>query len=126
MNKKIRNMILIELGILLLVLIIYIAIKTGIVELIPKCVVNTYFHILCPACGGTRCVINFFNGNFANSFMYHQIFFIIIIYLIVLNIIFIINSFRKKEIAKNLYPNNKFWIIFIIILAIFTILRNII
>lgn len=126
MNKKIKKMIFIELGILLLVLIIYMAIQIGIIELIPKCIISTNFHILCPSCGGTRCVINFFRGNFVASFMYHPIFFMMIIYFIVLNAIFIINSFRKKEIATFIYPKNNFWIAFIIILIIFTIFRNII
>lgn len=126
MNKKIKNMIFIELGILLLVLIIYISIQIGLIDIIPKCVVNTNFHILCPSCGGTRCVISFLNGNFYESYLYHPIFFVMIIYLIVVNAIFIINSFREKELATFLYPKNKFWIVFIIILMIFTIYRNII
>lgn len=126
MNKKIKNMILIELGILLLVLIIYIAVRTGMVELIPRCVVNENFNILCPSCGGTRCVVNFIKGNFTESFMYHPIFFVMIIYFIILNIFFIINAFREKQICTFLYPNTRFWNIFIIILIMFTILRNII
>lgn len=124
MNKKLKKMFLIELGILFLVLIIYIAIKIGAINLIPKCIIRTHFHILCPSCGGTRCVISFLNGNFVDSFKYHPIFFITIIYFILVNILFIINSFREKEIATFLYPKTKFWIGFIILLLIFTVFRN--
>ncbi|MBO5413745.1 MAG: DUF2752 domain-containing protein [Clostridia bacterium] len=125
MNKKLKKMIFIELGIVFLVLIIYIAIKTGIVSFVPRCIINKNFGILCPSCGGTRCVINFVGGNFVDSFNYHPIFFITIFYLIIVNVIFIINSFRKKEVSTFLYPKSKFWIGFIIILFIFTILRNV-
>ena len=118
-------MILIELGILFLVLIIYIAIQNGIIYLMPKCIINEYFHILCPSCGGTRCVVNFINGNFMDSFKYHPIFFIMIVYLIILNIVFIINSLKSGQKIKFIYPKNKFWIIFIVVLFIFTIFRNV-
>lgn len=126
MNSKIKNMIKLELTILLGVLIIFIVIKTNIVYLIPRCIINETFHILCPSCGGTRCVMNFISGNWYTSFLYHPIFFITIIYLIIVNILYIINSISKKEILTFLYPKTKFWIIFIIIIFIFTIIRNII
>lgn len=125
MNSKIKKMLQLELGILFLVLIIFIIIKTNLIYLMPDCLINTYLGILCPSCGGTRCVINFIQGNFMQSFLYHPIFFITIIYLILANILYIVNSFKKKEILTFLYPKTKFWIIFIIILLIFTIVRNI-
>lgn len=125
MNKKLKRMIWVELGIIFLVLIIYIGIQTDLINLIPRCIVNKKIGILCPACGGTRCVINFIKGNFIESFNYHPIFFVTIIYLIIVNIIFIINSFRKKEILTFLYPKAKFWIVFLIVLLIFTVLRNV-
>lgn len=124
MNNKIKKMLQLELGILFLVLIIFIAIKTNIISILPKCFINETFGILCPSCGGTRCVINFALGNFEQSFRYHPIFFITIIYLVLVNILYIINTFRKKEILKFLYPKTKFWIVFLIFIFIFTIIRN--
>ena len=126
MRPKIKKMINLELGILFLVLIIFIVIKTNIVSVIPKCFTYTTFGILCPACKGTRCVMNLINGNFLESFNCHTVFFITILYLIFVNIIYIINSFRKKEVLKFLYPKKTFWITFLVVLIIFTILRNII
>ncbi len=125
MSKKIIKMILIELAIISVVLIIYVFIKTNLINFIPECIINKHFHILCPSCGGTRCIINLLSGNFTQSFKYHQIFFITIVYLMIVNIIFIINSFKKKEIATFLYPKTKFWIIFIVVILAFTIIRNI-
>ena len=126
MNKKIKNMLLLELGIVFLVLIIFIMIKLNMIKYIPNCFIHEKFGILCPSCGGTRCVINFLTGNFMQSFLYHPIFFITIIYLLFINLIYIINSFRKKEILTFLYPKEKFWYVFLIIILIYTIVRNII
>ncbi len=125
MNSKIKTMLQLELGILFLVLIILIITKTKFVHLMPNCLVNTYFGILCPSCGGTRCVINLLQGNFAQSFLYHPVFFITIIYLILVNILYIVNSFKKKEILTFLYPKERFWIIFTIVIITFTIFRNV-
>jgi len=125
MNKKIRNMLLLELGIIFLVLTIFILVKLDIIKYIPTCFVNKKFGILCPSCGGTRCVVNLILGNIKESFLYHPVFFIMIIYLVIVNILYIVNSVREKEIATYLYPKMKFWITFLIILAIYTIIRNI-
>ena len=124
MNKKIKKMLLLELGVIFLVLIIFIIIQLNILKYMPECLIKQTFGILCPSCGGTRCVINFMLGNFSASFTYHPIFFITIIYLILTNILYIINSFKKEEIATQLYPKTKFWFIFLIILLIYTIARN--
>lgn len=124
-NNKIRNMLLLELGIVFLVLIIFIISKFNLIYLIPECLIRKNFHILCPSCGGTRCIANFACGNFKESFLYHPIFFITILYLLIVNILFIINAFRKKEILTYLYPKEKFWIGFIIVILLFTIFRNI-
>lgn len=87
---------------------------------------NKTFGILCPACGGTRCVVNLMLGNYQESFSYHPIFFLTILYLMLVNFIYIISTITKKEIASNLYPKAKFWMIFLGILLIFTVIRNII
>ena len=130
MNKKstnkIKRMLKVELGIIVLLLIILIIIKSGLVYYIPECIIHRMFGILCPSCQGTRCVMQLVQGNFAASFNYHPIFFITIMYLLPINLLFIINSFKKKEILTFLYPNKYFLIGFIIILAIFTVVRNIV
>lgn len=125
MNSKIKKMLLLELGILSLVLIIFIIIKANLIYLLPSCLINKTFGILCPSCGGTRCIINLLQGNFLESFNYHPIFFVTAIYLMVINVIYIVNAFRKREILTFLYPKVKFWIVFIVILLIYTVVRNI-
>lgn len=124
MTSKIKKMLILELGILLLVLIIFIIIKYKIFTILPQCPFNKFFNLQCPSCGGTRCIVNFALGNFKESFYYHPIFFLTIIYLIAINLLYIVNAFRKKDIATFLYPKTKFWIIWIIILLVFTVIRN--
>ena len=126
MKKQVKQMLLLELGILFLVLIIFIVVKYKIFTIMPTCIINKYLGILCPSCGGTRCVVNFALGNFKESFLYHPLFFITIIYFIFINFVYIINSFRNKKIFTFLYPKTKFWIVWITLLIIFTIIRNIV
>ena len=125
MNKKIKKMLFIESGILILILIVFLIIQLGFVYLIPECIIHKNFGILCRGCQGTRWVINFSKGNFIDSFNFHPVFFVTIIYMLFVNLIFIINSFRNKEILTFLYPKLKFWIAFLIIIIVFTICRNI-
>ena len=87
MSKKTQNMLLLELGIIFLVLIIFIVVKSNLIKYFPTCLINEKFGILCPSCGGTRCISNIILGNFKMSFLYHPIFFITIIYLVIINII---------------------------------------
>jgi len=125
MSSKVKRMLKIELGIIFLVLIIFIVIKSNLIYLMPTCIIKETFGILCPSCQGTRCVISLLSLNFKQSFLYHPVFFITIFYLCFVNIVYIINSFKKKEILTFLYPKTKFWIVFLIVIGIFTILRNI-
>ncbi len=57
--------------------------------------------ILCPSCGGTRCVFNFFSGNFVLAFRYNHLIFFALIYafafLVLLNIhVFVKNKYTFK------------------------------
>ena len=123
--KKKKNMILIELIIIFIIISSYIFINSKYINYMPECYIKSHYNILCPSCGGTRCVISFLNGNFIKAFKYNIVFFITIIYLIVLNVVYIINSFKKKKILEMIYP--KWWqvIIWVCILLIYTIIRNI-
>ena len=121
--SKVKKMLIIELGILLLVLIIFIIAKTGIYTMFPKCMIKEVLKIECPTCGATRCVTNFVMGNWKESFFYHPFFFITILYLITVNIVYIINAFRKKNILSWIYPTYKFWIVWAIVFIIFSVVK---
>ena len=123
MNSKSIKIILIELSIVLISILLLNTIDIG--EYIPNCFFYEATGLQCPSCGGTRCVVNMLHGNFKEAFLFHPIFFIAIAYLVLVNIIYLVNLNRKKGIAKWIYPKPYYAIIFAIILIIFGIARNI-
>lgn len=121
MNKK--SILIIGTEILFL-LILYGFVNSSYIELIPKCWVYQNTGLLCPACGGTKCVMFLLKGNLIEAFFSHILFFIVIVYLLVVNILYIINLNRKKKIAEFIYPKTWYGVVFIILLIIYTIVRN--
>lgn len=59
--------------------------------------------IICPACGGTRCVYHFVSGNFRSAFSYHPVVFCIIIYLILLLILWNLDFLFGVRFAKKIH-----------------------
>ena len=123
MTSKIKIMLLVQ-GIILLAGTITTAII--LLTFSRDCNILVTYDMLCPSCGGRAMVENVATGNIITAFIAHPIYFIGITYLLVLNVIFIINSFREKPICKWIYPKISYLIVFIILLAIFTVVRNIV
>lgn len=121
MNKK--SLVIIGVEIIALV-ILYGFITSQYLEMIPSCWIHRETGLLCPACGGTRCLISLLKGNWIKAFFSHTIFFIGILYLFIINVVYIINLNREKKIATWMYP--KYWYVFVftILLIIYTIIRN--
>lgn len=122
MMKKSHIIIFFIIEVLIIFLIMIFILK-GIT--LPECYFYKNYGILCPSCGGTRCVTNFFRGNLTESFKYNKIYFVMILYLILLNIVMIINLVSKKAKMTILYPRIKYLYVFILIWLIYFILRNI-
>ena len=97
-----------------------------LMELLPECVILTFTGRQCGSCGGTRCVYNFFTGNFVSAFQLNPFFFfatiyaIIVILLVNLAFLFMIKNFEKplKAIA-----NYKVIIAWAIAYSVFTVIR---
>lgn len=89
-----------------------------------NCLFYKEIGILCPSCGGTRCFINFLQFNFKEAYKFNKLFFITFIYIILLNISFMINIIIGKEKIKFLYLNNKKIIIYSFFWFFWGILRN--
>lgn len=121
MNKKSIRIIGIEIiGLIML----YGFINSGYLAIIPPCWVQQTTGLLCPACGGTRCVIFLLKVNWTQAFFSHMIFFIGILYLLVINIVYLINLNKEKKILTWIYPKYWYAIIFAVMLIIYTIIRN--
>lgn len=121
MNKK--TILIMAIEIIILWLIIRLA-NSKYIEMLPACWIYQETGVLCPACGVTRCIIHLLQGNFIQAFFHHIIFFIGILYLLIINLIYIINIDRKQKIGTWLYPKYWYSYIFVILLIIYTIIRN--
>ena len=87
-----------------------------------SCPIHKYLNIYCPCCGGTRMIIEFFKGNFYQSFRWNPLLFIWFIVFLIYLIVFIIVYIKKKVL---LVPSKKTLIFIAISLLLFMILRNI-
>ena len=94
MNKKSLIILTIEI---ISIIILYIFINSEYIKLIPECWIHKNTGLLCPSCGGTRCVVYIMNGDFASAFFSNMVFFIGIVYLFITNIVYIINLNRNKN-----------------------------
>lgn len=123
MKKEYKKLILVQMIIVMFLVICFLFLRSEYISLVPKCIFKEKFGILCVACHGTSFATEMAKFNFIQAFKVHPIFFISFIYLVLLDITYIINVIFKKDI--NIF---KWWhlIIWIILLIIYTILRNII
>ncbi len=121
MNKKRIWIIGIEIVALIA---LYIFVNSKYLAMIPKCWVYQTTGLLCPACGGTTCIINLLQGNWYQAFCSHMVFFIGILYLLSINIVYLINLEKEKKVGTWIYPKYWYAIIFVVVLIIYTIIRN--
>lgn len=123
MKKQYKILVLVQIAIIIFLVMCFLLLRSEYISLVPKCIFKERFGILCVACHGTSFAMEMAKFNFIQAFKFHPIFFISFIYLVLLDITYIINIIFKKNI--NIF---KWWylIIWIILLVIYTILRNII
>lgn len=98
------------------------------IALIPDCPVTKY-GLLCPACGGTRCVRYFFSGQWGAAFRINPFFFILIWYLAVAWMMLNVGILLNIPIAKKVAGTMLHWrtvIIAAVLFAVFGIVRNIV
>lgn len=121
MNKKTISILGIEIIILLA---LYGFMYSKYIEMLPVCWVYESTGFFCPACGITRCVSSLLQGNWIQAFFYHMVFFVGILYLLVINIVYIVNLNKKEKIGTWVYPKYWYVFIFVILLFFYTIIRN--
>ena len=123
MKGKYRILILIQAIIIVLTIAIFLFLNSNMISIIPKCIFREKFGIICPACYGTTFFIKMAKLNFIEAFKVHPVFFISIIYLMLLDAVYVINVIFKKNISIF-----RWWhlIVWLTILLIYTSIRNII
>lgn len=125
LDEKTKNMILFEVIVMIFIAILYIIVKTEIIKLVPHCYILEKTGILCPSCGGTRCIKALLSFNIREAFNMNAFYTITIIYLLILNIVYILNTIFKTNKFKIIYIKKVHLIIWLITLILYTVFRNI-
>ena len=115
--------VLIKLAIILALSFIYLLISYFTGFYIP-CLFHLLTGLYCPGCGVTRMLQSILKFDFYAAFRYNQLLFIMlpaIAFLVINSII----CYIKKETPIYKMVNSKIWIITIVILIVYGILRNI-
>ena len=117
MNKK--KVVLISI----LVLILAIFVLLDIFEVIGlPCVFHEYLHIWCPGCGSTRMIRSLLHFEFYQAFRYNPLVFGLLFAFLGLIIAEIVYFIRNKKIFN---ISAKIYVILLVIILIYWILRNI-
>lgn len=127
-NYYILKTIIITLLIILSVVMIYLLYKNidpSSSIFLPKCLSYTIFGIRCPGCGTQRAIYSILNGDILRGVSFNPLIVISIPYLLIL---FFMDIFKFKykftRLYQILYGVKSIWVL-LIVLTIYTILRNI-
>lgn len=122
MTKRIIKLLLIILSLLMIVFIYYL-ININYKIFIP-CVFHEITGYYCPGCGITRCIFSIIRCDLYDAFCYNELVFILLPFLFIYEIYMVyLYIFDKKDNIINKIPNY-IWIILIIIVITFGIIRN--
>ncbi len=112
-----------KMGILFLCSFLFLVIWLFILEKIQyKCPFHKYLHIYCPGCGGTRMIRSILRFDFYQAFRYNPLLFILLFpfgALVLAEIIYFIRNKKMFNISTKIY------VILLILIIIYWILRNI-
>ena len=100
-----KKIILIQSVFFMMIIIIWIGIRFELFKFLPLCLFRETYGYICPTCGVTRSIKEFFSFNFGKAFLYHPTFFIFMIYVGIIDIVYLINTIFKKNKFKFLYPS---------------------
>ena len=124
-NTKIKNYQIILIEIIILIVISFI-INCKYITGVSQCYIFQNTGILCPSCGGTRCIQSLLQGDIVSAFHYNFVITFVAIYLVILNIVYLINRNKdeEKKVLTWIYPKYWYTIVLAVILIIYTVLRN--
>lgn len=95
------------------------------IDLIPDmtCVLHDVMHIYCPGCGGTRAVFALLKGHFLDSLYYNPAVLLGAILILHYEVGVFVTLLKKN--GKRYYCSNlALVVLYVVIIAIFTIVRN--
>lgn len=121
-NKKLLNENLIIFLYEFLFVISYIILQS----ILPNCPAKILFNIPCPFCNGRHAINELLKLNFISSLKYNIIILPIVIYLMIFNILLILECITGKRIAKTKNINKKIIVLVIILLLVISEIYNLI
>ena len=86
------------------------------------CVFHDYLSLYCPFCGGTRAISSLLRFQFWNAIRYNVLVVGLVIWALVLDVTVLVRLLKNKD--KLLRFPHWGWIVMIVILVMFMILRN--
>ena len=116
-RKLIILIIIVLLGILYLVI-------GNIIHIYIPCLFHKITGLFCPGCGLTRMMFSILKLDLKSAFQYNQLLFVLSPFMLFLCINYIYSWITNKKSVLKKIPNYV-WYIIIIVLLIYTILRNI-
>lgn len=118
-KKQRKIFVLIQICIILSTIGIYLILNTKIVQFMPECIFYKKFGILCPGCGGTRFAQYLLSLDFMQALYIHPALFLLLVYLLVLDLSYAINIILKKKICLFRWWHIAFWGVLLLITTIF-------
>lgn len=122
METRLKKVVLINIGLILLLFLyykIYVTFNVGI-----PCIFKLVTGLDCPGCGVTRCLFSLINFDLKSALNYNALVTILIlpfgVYYLYINYCYVLNK-RNKLINKV----NKFMPILLVITVIFGVIRNV-
>lgn len=109
--------------IIFIILIVYLILSLAFKPFIP-CIIHEITGLYCPGCGLSRMILSIIRLDFYQAFRYNPLLFILFPFGLILVLEYLYSLFKKRTpIYEKI--NNKVWIILIVILIIYGIVRNI-
>jgi hypothetical protein len=124
MDKK--KVVLLLDGALLVAAALVVPLAKWMLWALPDCSFAK-IGVLCPSCGGTRCVRAFFSGDFGAAFSFNPFFFVLICYLaaaLVLLNVGVLLKVKWADRAARAMTSGAAVIIAAVAFAIFGVVRN--
>ncbi len=123
MDSRLANFLVANLLLLCVTIITVLLSKTMAFLTNETCTFKQKTGIICPFCGGTRCAVNIMHFNIVEAFKYHPSTTITFIYIIIIDLVYLVDLIKGKECKRIVYRVDLIVYAYLIISAIVYIIR---